>query len=124
MTNRPRQGALAEGGDAGRVPGSDARRRWATEPGVEDRPSGSGPEPPGLHPTGASCQPVPVRRQPTRACRQLLKAVPFNMNRVLGMDLLAAVAVAIALIIMAPNKAAALGGGVGGTDGIMGHSKK
>nr|XP_054932622.1 uncharacterized protein LOC129387570 [Dermacentor andersoni] len=43
-------------------------------PGVEYGPSDSGPEPPGLHPIGASCQPVPVRRLPTRACRQLLKA--------------------------------------------------
>ncbi|XP_075534606.1 uncharacterized protein LOC142568618 isoform X2 [Dermacentor variabilis] len=78
MTNRPerkkRRGALTEGGDAGRVPGSDARRWSATGPGVEDGPLGSGPEPPGLNPTGASCQPVPPRRQSTRACRQLLKA--------------------------------------------------
>ncbi|XP_070395685.1 uncharacterized protein [Dermacentor albipictus] len=43
---------------------------------------------------------------------------PVKMNRGLGMDLLAAVAVAIAMIIMAPNEAAALGGGVGGPDGI------
>ncbi|XP_054926737.2 uncharacterized protein [Dermacentor andersoni] len=61
-------------GDAGRVRGSDARSRSTPGPGVEDGPSGSGPEPPGLHPTGASCQPVPVRRPSTRACRQLLKA--------------------------------------------------
>nr|XP_054931900.1 sterile alpha motif domain-containing protein 1-like [Dermacentor andersoni] len=54
--------------------GSDARRRSTTGAGVEDGPSGSGPEPPGLHPTGASCQAVPVRRPSTRASRHLLKA--------------------------------------------------
>ncbi|XP_070390821.1 uncharacterized protein [Dermacentor albipictus] len=74
MTKRPgrkkRRGALAEGADARRVPGSDVSRRSATGPGVEDGPSSSGPEPPGLTRPGPPANPLLcVASLPERATR-------------------------------------------------------
>ncbi|KAL3207785.1 hypothetical protein MRX96_039516 [Rhipicephalus microplus] len=42
----------------------------------------------------------------------------FKMKHLLGMDLLVAVAVALAVIIMAPNEAVALGDAIGGISSI------
>lgn len=67
MTNRPeRQKNEARWQKRGRVP-RGAMRRSATRPGAEDGPSGSRLKSPGLHPTGASCQPVPGRRHSTQS---------------------------------------------------------
>ncbi|XP_075752139.1 uncharacterized protein LOC142817956 isoform X2 [Rhipicephalus microplus] len=49
---------------------------------------------------------------------QKLREKKFKMKQLLGMDLLVAVAVALAVIIMAPNEAVALGDGIGGISSI------